>query len=399
MGPEVQISPEPYSPSADLQPAIAYNPLHREFLVVWQRRWGTNLTDYTDIWARRVDAITGELRSSFYVTRDGGEQLSRIQPAVAYNRQQDEYLVVWSQDPSNHINYEIHGRTISWDGVRGPESTIWYWGNRSYWNPSVVWNSTNNHYLVTWNGVDTTNGQANDVTGLRLSSTLSAIGSPIMIEQDQATRPSAVSIAYNTTVNEYLAVWQHWIAATSVNNIYARRISANGSLPGLGYPVRTSSRGQAKPSVASSLDQYFVVWQIQGTYGGLDSRWLDTEGIPIGDGFGIFGDSGVDYPRMASIDGSNQFLGAYESIYSLGGLTDFAIEGGFANRSPSGINSFVCTFAWTPYWDNSRPAVAGGGVGFLLAYESWSDYLGQPRRIWGRLLKTYQNFLPLLSRD
>jgi hypothetical protein len=162
---------------------------------------------------------------------------------------------------------------------------------------------------------------------------------------------------------------------------------------------RILTQNQAKPRLAAGIDRYFVVWQVENTYGGLDSRFLDNEGIPISDGFGIGGDSSVDQPCVANIENSNQFFEAHAMMvhYIWNSLANLGIEGGLANPNRGGIGAFVCTFAATLYWDSRWPAAAGGGVGFLLAYESWSDSFGSPRRIWGRLIKTYQTFMPLVE--
>jgi hypothetical protein len=404
MGPEIQISPTNYLPASDdFEPAVAYNSTHGEFLVAWRSRWGTSDTDYSDIWARRVDAYTGQLRGYFYVSRDGGLQLSRYQPAVAYNAQRDEYLVVWTEDPSDHTQYEIHGRTVSWDGTRGADTHIWSWGNRAYWGASVVWNSKLNEYLVTWSGIDTESGQANDVAGIRLTSTGTPIaGSTLIIEQDPVLRPSAVNVAYNANADEYLAVWQHWVAADNVFNIYARRIRPDGSFVGIGYPVDHNTDDQEHPRVAAGFSRYLLTWESHANWYGYPTadrrfRYFDNEGIPIGDVWGTWGADYIYRPALASIDNSDQFLAAYEvTIYP---SANVGILGDLAGSTPGGIHGGSYTFSATPYWDCRWAAAAGGGIRFLLTYESWSSTFGQRRRIWGRVIKTTnQTFLPLLQK-
>ncbi|MEZ4556352.1 MAG: hypothetical protein R2854_07880, partial [Caldilineaceae bacterium] len=70
-----------------LWPAVAYNPQHREYLVVWQNNWSGN----RDIYAQRVDA-QGDLLSWFAVTTGTHD---RAQPAVAYDPVNQRYLVTW----------------------------------------------------------------------------------------------------------------------------------------------------------------------------------------------------------------------------------------------------------------------------------------------------------------
>ena len=64
LGPEVRIS-EPTSPEADrYKPAIAYNWIHREYLVVWHNTWPGG---HRDVYARRVSE-SGKLLSLFTIS-------------------------------------------------------------------------------------------------------------------------------------------------------------------------------------------------------------------------------------------------------------------------------------------------------------------------------------------
>ena len=113
---EKQLS-SPVSPEPNrYQPAIAYNWKHREYLVVWHNTWPDG---HRDIYARRVSEA-GKLLTQFAITAGPND---RFQPDVVYNATDDEYLVVWMYNPSgDNQTYNIWGRTVSWNGgVMGPE--------------------------------------------------------------------------------------------------------------------------------------------------------------------------------------------------------------------------------------------------------------------------------------
>lgn len=180
---------------SQLHPAAAYNTQHGEYLVVWQER-----VDNADIYAQRVSS-SGELRGSKIAVST--TSLRQQRPAVAYNSLRDEYLIVWQdgtgeENTSGH-NY-IHAQRLSWDGGRlGGVITI---SNASNWQveSDVAYNSRDDQYLVVWR-----DGAVN-VHGQRLSGTGSLLGGNFII-CSAPRQQNYPSIAYNPHANEYLVVW------------------------------------------------------------------------------------------------------------------------------------------------------------------------------------------------
>ncbi len=72
-------------------PAVAYNGDRQEFLVVWHNLSGTGVRDIS---AARLDRF-GKVISTFIVASGA---YSRAQPAVAYDDVRDRYLVVYIYD-------------------------------------------------------------------------------------------------------------------------------------------------------------------------------------------------------------------------------------------------------------------------------------------------------------
>src|SRR3989304_4536829 len=99
---------------------------------------------------------------------DGNTSFVAFVPAVAYNRVSNEYLVVWHGEddtaPLVDEEVEIFGQRI--DGATGVQlggndfriSDMGPDGNTSFvaFDPAVAYNSTNNEYLVVWDGDDNT---------------------------------------------------------------------------------------------------------------------------------------------------------------------------------------------------------------------------------------------------
>jgi len=92
-------------------------------------------------------------------------------------------------------------------------------------------------------------------------------------------------VVYNSSHSEYLIVWQGFSRATS-DNIYARRLSAAGSLQGSLFAVCEAAGQQVAPAVAydANGDQYWVVWVDfrSGETGKVYARRLASNGALLG---------------------------------------------------------------------------------------------------------------------
>lgn len=72
-------------------PAVAYNSNHDQYMVVWENVWPGG---HHDIYAQRISS-TGQLLSWFAVSVNTNKQM---QPSVAYDPLRDRYLVTWIYD-------------------------------------------------------------------------------------------------------------------------------------------------------------------------------------------------------------------------------------------------------------------------------------------------------------
>ncbi len=123
-----------------------------------------------EIYGQRVNAATGELiLRQFLISRgvDGNTAYGGSLPAVAYNSQSNEYLVMWYGDDNTGSlvdgEYEIFGQRLGTNGAEvgdndfrlsdmGPDGNTAY--GASY--PAVAYSSADNVYLVVRQGDDNT---------------------------------------------------------------------------------------------------------------------------------------------------------------------------------------------------------------------------------------------------
>lgn len=234
---------------------VAYGTVADEYLVVWSD--GRNFaTSEWDIYGQRISSAGVLTGTEIIVCSEIGAQQF---PAVAYDGDLDEYLVVW-QD-SRATETDIYGQRITGAGVlTGTEISIsTALGDQA--QPVVAYNSAQVEYLVVWE--DERAGAGNlDIYGQRVSSTGSLVGSEILISS-AANDQASPAVAYNGATDEYLVVWHDFRDATSDADIYGQRISAVGLLLGSEIAISTEVEKQLDPAVDydAADDRYMVVWQ------------------------------------------------------------------------------------------------------------------------------------------
>ncbi|HPG40308.1 MAG TPA: T9SS type A sorting domain-containing protein [bacterium] len=120
-GPRFPISA---SNNVEIYPAVDYNSARKEWLVVWEDMRNYN----SDIYGVRLDdrgkklvSPQSEADSSFAISKNNKNQ---SRPKIAYNYENDTYLVVWTDyrntrmiGESSEGNYDIYGQRINGDGA------------------------------------------------------------------------------------------------------------------------------------------------------------------------------------------------------------------------------------------------------------------------------------------
>ena len=394
LGAEVQFSPD--GNAERYRPAVAYNHRHGEYLVVWHNTWPGG---ERDIYARRVSR-TGQVLGWFCVTTGAN---NRLQPALAYNAVNDEYLVTWMQEASVNV-YEIWGRIIPWNSPgTNADFKIISWANRSFWTPRVAWNSYRNEYLVVWNALDTTTGAPNDVAGYRVSASgvIQNAGSPIIITD--STSPHQVDLVYNAAMDEYFVVWVRMYSTVppgTSNDIYGARLSWNGSVvsPPGAIAICSLEGHQNAPSVATNdQDRYMVVWEHEysGTDHDIYAREYNADGSPAGSYFTIASwTEDTTAPDVAANGANNEWLTVWQQ--ALEGGAGYAIKGFRWGSGPT-VQTYFFDVANYVFWENERPVVAAGIPGYLIVYEGDSSTTN--RHIYGRMWWPEAAYLPLMLRQ
>jgi hypothetical protein len=224
-------------PEREVSPAVAYNSQRQEYLVVWYNdREGCD-----DIRARRVSRNGALVGSPFYIS--AGCPANRRHPDVAYNSKQNEYLVVWEHDDGTRPN--THGRRVSATGQpQGGEITLGTGAAlRSRYTPAVAYANTSDKYLVVWRSF-VQGSIASDIEGQAVFSLGGLDGSNFLIAQGSwSVDHEQPDLAYNRAHNEFLTAWRREDKNLLVYDIYGRRVKMTGGVGPMGpaFPIASQS--------------------------------------------------------------------------------------------------------------------------------------------------------------
>jgi hypothetical protein len=278
-------------PEAQTEPAVAYNAQREEYLVVWHNDWPGN----DDIYGQRVSK-DGQLIGPWFAIAFGAGAERRA-PDVAYNSQQGEYLVVWEHDDGTRPN--IRGRRVSATGElldsEIPLGTGPALATRV--TPAVGYASTADQYLVAWER-HVSGAVSNDIEGQVLSSSGALEGSSLLIaEGTPVMSHGRPDLAYNRSRNEFLVVWERWDGGQ--HDIRGRRVKLAGGPAPLGdaFAITDWANEETAPAVSAipqpgGSGQYAVVFVADvcsvGT-GTIQGQRVTGEGNLDGIRFGIAG--------------------------------------------------------------------------------------------------------------
>ncbi len=308
-----------------LRPAVAYNSTANEYLVVWEGDddTGSLVDGEFEIYGQRINAATGapvgtnDFRISDAGASDGDTNFDAAQPDVAYNSQDDEYLVVWEgdDDTGSLVNgeFEIFAQRLdASDGsaVGANDFRISDMGSTDgdaafdAVGPAITYNANDNEYLVVWEGDDDTGSLVNGefeifvqrisgVNGSELGTNDQRISDMGASDGDFSFSAVKPRVTYNSLAREYLVVWQGDDDSGSLvdgeNEIYAQRIDAQSGTSIGSNDARISDMGASDgstnfnalaPALAFSTvhNRFLIVWTGD-----------DDSGMLVNDEFEVFG--------------------------------------------------------------------------------------------------------------
>lgn len=374
-------------------PDVAYNPQNNEYMVVWSTKQGPNTTD---VWCRRVHA--SGLPSTWF-NLDSSPGVRYEKPAIAYGRQQQEYLAAYV-DTSNLAGSNIHARVFRWDGgIINARMDVSVDPN-SQDNPAVAYNSLENEFLIVYNS--TTPAGTMEIVGRRYRAADHLLLPPVTIASSIANQyRSYADVAYNPIRNTYLITYLLEDVSGGAAGIGVVSRTASFDLMSIG-PERDLAMGSppyASTAVAAGPDEYLVTWS---TVGYIYGRLVDGDGFPLGpaNGFPIPSAPAAEYHLYPDVS----YLGG--SIY----LATWHYFDGFTSDEGDVYGQYIKArsarfFGSTIDVDTGpnlqvQPSVACSTAGScLLVYSNNPiDYPGGDTDIGGRMASIQSSYLPMVLR-
>ncbi len=333
---------------------VAYNSLNHEYLVVWEGDDDTSplVEGEQEIFGQRIDALTGaEIGANDFrisdMGPDGDSEYEASEPAVAYNRPGNRYLVVWKGDDDTgdlvDEEFEIWGQLI--DGATGAEIGADFRisdagpdgvASRDAGLPGVTHDPFANRFLVVWEADDTdvgTPNHKNEIFGQLLDGTTGAeVGVndfriSDMGQQDDPDRDGREpGVAFNRPSNEFLVVWRGEDDGMAIDEfeIFGQRIdAATGAEVGVN-DFRISDMGSdgdpafdaVRVAVAhnTTINEYLVVWRGDDDSNGLADDEFEIYGQRLDGDTGA--EVGVNDFRISAMgpDGNPEFDAIQPSV-------------------------------------------------------------------------------------
>jgi cysteine-rich repeat protein len=354
-------------------PAVAYNSEDNQYLVVWRGSddRGALAEGESEIYGQLLEADGTEIGDDLRISDMGPDGdtfgFGAGDARVAYNSQDNEYLVVWSGSddtgPLEPHELEIFGQRLRADGGEtgdndfrisdmGPD------GNTNFVavEPDVAYNSTDNRYLVVWRGEDDFNAVDDEaeIHGQLLEADGGETGDDFRISfmgppNDVSFEAFNPAVTYNSTDNQFLVVWfGDDDTPPLVNNdreIFGQLLQADGD--GVGFNFRISDMGPegnpdfraSRPDVTynSADNQYLVAWGGNDGSGSLADneteafgQLLNASGAETGDNDFRLSDAGNDgdpdaavfFGAVAYNSVDNQYLAVWEADDGTSPLVD-----------------------------------------------------------------------------
>ncbi|MFH1329627.1 MAG: hypothetical protein ABIJ48_03055 [Actinomycetota bacterium] len=264
----------------EYSPSVAWNAVANQYLVVWEdaRNYDTRSND---IYGRRVTALGTVTGGDIQICGPKATYWDSV-PDVAARGDSGEYLVVWSDERNfaTGKGVDIYGRRVSSGGAKlAADFRINKWAPATQKSPAVAWNGNATEYLVVWQDARSYGTRDYDIYGRHIDGDGARLGGDIKVAAESHEQ-STPDVASEPVSGRYLVAWVDYrMVPTRSTDVYARRIAAGGGGGGVGGDFRVGGAAAINsewyPAVTygSTLDQFLVVWS--------DRRWYATRNLDI----------------------------------------------------------------------------------------------------------------------
>jgi hypothetical protein len=362
LDPEVQIS-TPLTPTDPdrYHPELAYNTVNSQYLVVWHNTYPSGHD--REVYGQRI-GTSGQKIGSPIVISSGTHD--RIQPSVAYNATDNEYLVVFMYDENGDgLKYAIHCRRINaaTGALLGSETTVVSVAGRTYWQPHVAWNSGWNEYMVVWTAMSTATQLSIEIGGYAIDSDLTYLFSYVF---DNAGFPSNPDITWDPNNGHYVTVWQ-FLNASGKLGIKGDVRNIAGNLINSVNIYSSTTNNSINPKVTYSLwflGYYYMVafeYENASTDHDIYIAWISLDGASVISQAIITGSTNDVNPDIAGSWDTVEYMITFQRASTYG--ADILMHP-ISNVIPA-TDIEICNDIFS---DCTTPSVFYGGLGYQNVY-------------------------------
>lgn len=366
------------------EPAVAYNTQQSEYLVVWEGN---------GIWGQRIAASGGLMGSAFQISTGG------YSPDVTYNNTANQYLVVWQTDE------DVVAQRLSDSGASvgsfiyvgvGDSSSGYY-----YDQPAVVYASTSDRYLFVYRYHQTSDGGS--IIWAESYQTNGTWDTDFTITTYSTTeKPERPDVAYNRSRNEFLIVWQKTVGSDV--DVYARlaKMTGGAGTQGGEFYVAATGYDEIGPAVAAiptvvNQGQYLVAWEsddgVDTDVGTMTVSWDGTAAATYY--FVAQTGWGENSPAVAGCESNQEFLVTWTWVPVITPPAMLEVQAKTLDINGVPIETLPVTVGGGQVFDS---AVAAGSAGdFLVAFDDNETFATYSRGIYGRMWGT-RIYLPLVLK-
>jgi hypothetical protein len=375
----------------DYAPVVAYNPKRDEYLVVWSE-CPTN--EVCNVVGRRTTGQGVPIGPTFAIATGYNDRL----PAVGYNSYHGEYLVTYARYNTATTTSDLYGHIILGNGTLwGSELTVDAGASVQTWprvafNPTAINHGHPGEYLVVYQSGDTIVAKHVGSYG-----DIDASAHPLGVFPDLTTP----DVAYNPARNEYLVAFAQIISNTpSIHNsdIYARRIDATGDPLGSQTYIAVGTLDATSPHIAVGADTYLIAYTFgpnnMSDAATISGSWLTSEGNLINNYPTLIADPPPNSLKWPTVACTGQgFLVTWQSV---NGVEAVNTNGRYLRLTP-GFWSDVFTIDNATYDQYNGAVACTTGSCLIVDTDNWYDS-GQDYEITAWTIWLQQVFLPLVIR-
>jgi len=197
-----QVFPVHTAPDNQWRPTLAYGARPGAYLIVYQHGWPGEIRGIL------IDQ-PGKVLANVDVAVGGTQQRERERPDVAYNSKDNQFLVVW-QEKQSPDDYDIVGQMIDGQGIPQAGPIPIADTSRTERAPRVAYNGDDNEFLVVWeDGRRLPLEGANEIRGRRIQGAGGTEEQSFKItdyDTEHAAGLSAPAVSYGK--GQYLVAWE-----------------------------------------------------------------------------------------------------------------------------------------------------------------------------------------------